>query len=263
MKQNNQELLQKAYKNLKDSIKLQIINLKEVNLIETPHYMIYSIGVESTDAHLNGAICLNDDFAKEMMHKADKFFNKLNLDFSVWVNSEANAELEKLLINKGLTANRSPGSAVMHIDKKINDQDFNHSFQVKKVNCRKEIDDFGEVIKQAFSKTQHVIDKMFETDKTLLHKDIIAHIIYKNEKPLSAVMTVFSEDIAGIYWVGTLEKARGQGLGSLATQIATNIGFDHGKKQVILQASELGERVYKRLGYRTITRYRTYTIRKS
>lgn len=54
-------------------------------------------------------------------------------------------------------------------------------------------------------------------------------MIYKDKELVSAVMTVISECVAGIYWVGILEKIRGQGLGSFATQIATNTGFDSGK----------------------------------
>lgn len=88
-------------------------------------------------------------------------------------------------------------------------------------------------------------------------------MIYKDKEPVSAVMTVISECVAGIYWVGILEKIRGQGLGSFATQIATNTGFDSGKNAVVLQASELGESVYTRLGYQTVTGYRTYTAKRN
>lgn len=149
----------------------------------------------------------------------------------------------------------------MHTDQKIKEIRTSDCFKVKQVKQRSEIDDFGLIIEEAFDKTPQVINKMFEKDSTLIHNDIIAYIIYKDEEPLSAVMTVLSKNIAGIYWVGICTKARGQGLGSLATKVATNIAFDKNINNVILQASALGEKVYKKLGYKTITRYRTYTIK--
>lgn len=253
----------KVDENLKASIKLQINAVGRARMIDNENYIIYSIGVESTDPHLNGALCLNDDYAEEMLEKATVFFEDLNLDYTVWVRDHADFKLEKLLKKRGRTPNRIPGSAVMIIEERIKETELPKNFKIARVRTSVQINDFGEVIKQAFDKTQMLIKQMFETDETLIHENIIAYVIYEMNKPVSAVMTVISEDTAGIYWVGTVERARGQGLGSYATQIATNVGLDSGKNLVILQASELGERVYKKLGYQTVTEYRTYTIKNS
>lgn len=259
MKINKKQLL-KADKNLVDSIRLQVESLTDGKMINHEHYFIYSIGIESTDAHLNGAMCLNDEYAEEMVGKAAAFFEELGLAYSIWVRDYADFKLEELLKSKGYTPNRTPGSAVMFIDQKIDGVELSKDFKIQKVETRKEINDFGKVIQQAFNKTSTVINRMLETDETLLHKNIIAYVIYRDKTPISAVMIVLSEEVAGIYWVGTVESGRGQGLGSYATQIATNAGFDVGKKRVVLQASALGEGVYKKLGYETVTKYRSYTI---
>lgn len=250
-----------ADKNLKDSIKHQISSLENVKMYETENYIIYSIGVETTDAHLNGALCLNDDYAEEMLKKADDFFNDLDLDYTVWVREHADFKLEKVLKARGFSPRRTPGSAVMAIEERVRVADLPDGFKVKGVNNREDIEDFARVTKEAFEKTDIEVDKMYETEETLVHDDIIAYVIYKEDQPVSAVMTVISEDVAGIYWVGTVKSARGQGVGSYVAQIATNAGFDSGKNLVILQASEAGEKVYTKLGYQTLTRYRTYVIK--
>lgn len=262
MNHTSRQSLQKVDENLRDSIKLQINSLEKAQMIETENYIIYSIGVESTDAHLNGALCLNDNYAEEMLQKTDTFFDALDLDYTIWVRAHADVKLEELLKEREVLPNRTPGSAVMLIEENIKKVELPAGFDVKEVKNKKHIADFGKVILHAFDKTQTVINRMFETEKTLLHDAIIAYVIYKDKKPVSAVMTVISECAAGIYWVGTLEEIRGQGLGSFATQIATNAGFNSGKNSVILQASELGEKVYTKLGYQTVTRYRTYTVKR-
>lgn len=262
MRNQMKDKLQQADENLRESIRLQMNAVPGAQLVENENYIIYSIGVESKDPHLNGALCLNDEYAEEMLERANVFFEELNLDYIIWVRDHADFKLEELLKENGLKPNRIPGSAVMIIEEKIKEAELLKNFRVEKVVDRFHINDFGKVVKQAFDKTQPLINQMLKTEETLIDDNIVAFVVYDENKPVSAVMTVFTEDTAGIYWVATVEQARGKGLGSFVTQIATNIGFNRGKNLVILQASELGESVYKKLGFQTITRYRTYTMSK-
>ena len=66
---------------------------------------------------------------------------------------------------------------------------------------------------------------------------------------------MFSHGIAGIYWVGTVKAARGRGLAEYCVREVGNAAFARGARKVILQASQFGEPVYKRMGYREFTRY--------
>ncbi|HVA09644.1 MAG TPA: GNAT family N-acetyltransferase [Acidimicrobiales bacterium] len=58
--------------------------------------------------------------------------------------------------------------------------------------------------------------------------------------------------LAGIFCVGTLERSRGQGLGTAMTQAAMTAARDMGAQVVVLQASEMGQPVYERLGFDTV-----------
>ena len=71
-------------------------------------------------------------------------------------------------------------------------------------------------------------------------------------------MAYESDGVASLQWVGTVPDARGMGLGALVTVESTNLAFDHGVSSVSLQASPMGESVYRRLGYETIFRYGEY-----
>ena len=59
------------------------------------------------------------------------------------------------------------------------------------------------------------------------------------------------------YLVGTIGAARGRGLAELCTRAAGNAGFDLGGRIAALQASPMGEPIYRRMGYVEITRYPT------
>lgn len=76
---------------------------------------------------------------------------------------------------------------------------------------------------------------------------------------VSGAQLLFSHGIAGVYAVGTAASARGRGLAELVTRTVTNIGLDAGAPYVTLQATSMGEPIYRRLGYRELYRFANYT----
>jgi hypothetical protein len=80
-------------------------------------------------------------------------------------------------------------------------------------------------------------------------------LAYQDDRPVAAAQTMLSHGIAGVYWVGTVEEARGGGLGDAVTRAVTNRAFDLGAAAVTLQASSMGEPIYARMGYEVLYRY--------
>jgi ribosomal protein S18 acetylase RimI-like enzyme len=249
-----------ADKNLAESLINRAKNTNKGELYETENYIIYTIGVDVEDAHLNGALCFDDNYSEEMIKKADEFFEIRNRNYVVWVRDHADCNLERILKERELSPKREPGSAGMIINEKIHKVEIPDGFCVKQVTTLKEVEDFSKVIQSAFEMKPDVAKEMFSSSKILYSSNVISFVMYDKEKPVAAASTVMSNGIAGIYWVGTVEEAQGKGLGSYIAQTATNAGFEAGAKAVILQASAAGEKVYRRLGYETITHYRGYPV---
>jgi GNAT superfamily N-acetyltransferase len=65
----------------------------------------------------------------------------------------------------------------------------------------------------------------------------------------ATAMALHTGTVAGVYWVGTTPEARGKGLAAACTALVTNLAFEKGAKAVTLQATHMGEPVYRRLGY--------------
>ena len=57
----------------------------------------------------------------------------------------------------------------------------------------------------------------------------------------------------GLYGVGTDPEARGRGYGSAVTQAGIDWGREQGADLAILHATEMGEPVYRRLGFEAVT----------
>lgn len=77
-----------------------------------------------------------------------------------------------------------------------------------------------------------------------------AHFIaWDGDVPSATASVLLCGDVAGIYLVGTLASARGRGLGSAATLAALHHGIARGAKVGALQSSEMGESVYRGMGF--------------
>ena len=77
-------------------------------------------------------------------------------------------------------------------------------------------------------------------------------------EPVAASGVYVTGATAGVYNVATVEEARGRGVGAAVTWAAAQAGRRAGATRSVLQASEMGEPVYRRMGYETPVRYRQF-----
>jgi ribosomal protein S18 acetylase RimI-like enzyme len=90
----------------------------------------------------------------------------------------------------------------------------------------------------------------------LMADNAVAFLAYRGAEPVAIAMTIVNNGVAGIYWVGTTESARGRGLGRTLTAAAVNAGFDLGAELASLQASPMGEPIYRAMGFEKVFDYR-------
>lgn len=103
-----------------------------------------------------------------------------------------------------------------------------------------------------------VIPAMAGSSPQVSPPHLVTLAAFDGDELLSGAQVLFSHGIAGIYCVGTAESARGRGLAELVTRAVTNLGFEGGAPLVTLQASSMGEPIYRRMGYRDLYRYATH-----
>jgi ribosomal protein S18 acetylase RimI-like enzyme len=87
---------------------------------------------------------------------------------------------------------------------------------------------------------------------------IATFVALRDGTVVAGAMVIVTHGVGGVYWVGTAPDARGQGLAELCTRAAGNAGFDLGARIAALQASVMGEPVYRRMGYVEVTRYPSF-----
>jgi hypothetical protein len=120
--------------------------------------------------------------------------------------------------------------------------------------------DFVKVSDEAYSSIgvpAGLIESAFSDPVPFLEPHIHSVVASLDGEPVAAAQVLLSHGISGVYWVGTVERARGKGLGEAVTRAVTNRSFDEGARVVTLQASPKGEPIYARMGYETLYHYST------
>ncbi|HSZ37952.1 MAG TPA: GNAT family N-acetyltransferase [Acidimicrobiales bacterium] len=101
-----------------------------------------------------------------------------------------------------------------------------------------------------------VLPEVFDNAAALVDDPAVHVVVARRDGVAVATAMIFESDgVASVQWVGTVPTARGGGLGALVTTEVTNLAFERGASSCTLQASPMGEPIYRLLGYETIYRY--------
>jgi ribosomal protein S18 acetylase RimI-like enzyme len=205
----------------------------------------------------NGVMRTDDRVpADAVLARARDFFRARGRGFSIVCRAHADDDLLGVAAAAGLTAfGNAPG---MVLERRLPDASPPPGVTLHRVETPDDAVAFADVQGRAYATYGMPPDV---TPLALGHVDVLRapHIVTwlarQGGAPVAGAMVILSHGIAGIYWVGTVPEARGRGLAELVTRAAGNTGFDLGAPLVVLQASEMGEPVYRRMGYVEITRY--------
>lgn len=99
---------------------------------------------------------------------------------------------------------------------------------------------------------------LFLTEDLLRAPGVVLYVGRLDGTPAATSCLVPTPEVAGIYWVATLEDFRGRGLGEALTWAAVRGGLEQGLPVASLQASAMGAPVYERMGFVTTLDYLKY-----
>jgi ribosomal protein S18 acetylase RimI-like enzyme len=200
--------------------------------------------------------------ALAFLNVAKAFFADRKRSFSIRVRSHVDGDLEQACEAMGLL--RVADNPGMAIDKPLADASAPAGFELRRVGDVETAMDFGRVAADAYATSglrKESAARLFAMPGRLIAPHLVAVVGYADDSPCSCALALLSHGIAGIYWVGTIPQARGSGFAAQCTRSVGNEALARGARFVVLQASEQGEPVYRRMGYREFTRYPWYICR--
>lgn len=77
-------------------------------------------------------------------------------------------------------------------------------------------------------------------------------------EPVATATLFFAAGVAGIYFVCTTPELRGRGIGTAISRDVMLAARDLGYTTAVLGSSPIGQRIYERLGFRTVCAVRVY-----
>lgn len=251
--------LQRAHLNLVDSSR-RFFELDPGAAIEAEPGWLFGAGSASHPVISNAAFRRDDEVdAVEFIASANEFFAARERGFSVWVRAglPEDEDLAAAAEAAGFQAVFEMPEMLLR-DERLGPESTPLGVELRRLSEVDEAADFWAVAKDAYA-TNGFPPEVFAgyTDHAGLLADNVAAFIARVEgEPASIAMTIVSDNVAGIYWVGSRERARGLGLGRAVTVAATNAGLALGAEIASLQASPMGRPIYAKLGYETVYDYR-------
>ena len=225
---------------------------------ESDGIMLFASG-SSLPVICNGAFRTDDTVDPvELVTRADAFFGGRGRGYTVMVRDQpADDDLRRACSAQGLLAFGDP-SPEMSCTKRVEAVP-STDVDLRWVADDGEVADFARVAGNAYGTYGMPADvpaDFFSAPHRLLGAPNV-HVVlaYDGSEAVAGAMSVLSHGIAGIYWVGTVESARGRGLGRLVTTAVTNDALDRGASAVTLQASDMGEPIYRSMGYEALYFY--------
>jgi len=193
-----------------------------------------------------------DDF----LTRTKNFFAERKPLFSLILRGHCDqAIIQHCKDNKVFLVAEAPG---MVLDAPIEGRAVPSGTELHWVDNENELQNFKQVVAEAFHDLgfpKEASESYFAQAQRVISTYSVLAVVYLKGEPSSTAMAILSHGIAGIYWVGTMKKARGMGLAEYCTREVSNAAFAMGARKVVLQASKFGEPVYLKMGYREITRY--------
>ena len=107
---------------------------------------------------------------------------------------------------------------------------------------------------------EQLVDGVMPPLEMLQGDDVGAFIVDLDGKPAAVAMSVLIDGVADIHWVGTMPSAGRRGLGEVATAMALAYGFEGGADVAALQASPMGDGLYRRMGFVELYRYNEFLV---
>lgn len=247
-----------AHLNLIDSSR-QLFALDPGVELERTDGWLFGAGRFSHPVISNGAFRADDALdPSELIDRAQAFFAARGRGFALWARTDQ-AQDRKLIATAEAAGLRNVHEMPeMVLGRRAEVEEPPPGAELGRVASADDAAGFWQVAAAAYVSNGFPPETFayYEDYDGLWADNVAAFLARIDGRPVAIAMTIVSHGVAGIYWVGTTEEARGQGLARTLTATAVNAGFELGAETAALQASSMGEPVYRRLGFETIFGYR-------
>ena len=169
-------------------------------------------------------------------------------------------DLNKLLVENGMTNVREEaGMALIPAD--INTTAGPAEFEVREVSNDLMLHDWSHVFTRSYNLNQAATEMFYQVETELMGSDFRRLFLgYFRNQPVSSGTLFITDNIAGIYAVGTLTDFRGIGFGRAITEVLISEARQHNISLYTLHASPMGLGIYQKIGFKRYCLLRAFSL---
>jgi GNAT superfamily N-acetyltransferase len=192
--------------------------------------------------------------SKHDLTRATRWLSERNVPFWVTAPDPVAGEVADIAEPAGLnpTATTTPGMAYTSLADLPVPAD--EDVEILTVTQPDQLNDFATVASEAFAAPLEAAGTLAPAS-TLGDDRCSLFLAYVKGDPAACGQLLRPMDVAGAYSIGVHERFRRRGLGAAITAAALAAGRDSGCSIGVLQAIPMGEPVYDRMGFETVTQY--------
>lgn len=206
---------------------------------------------------------LTRDTVQAEVQAALAYFAQVNRPFSWWLSpGDQPDHLAKFLLDAGLQEDYSEQAMAADLSQPPAGDIAPHGLQIRRVQTPAELADFAHIISGMWSPPDPQVVRFYElAAPAILHPDspMWFYVGYVEGTPVATGEATVHNGVVGLYNICTLPDFRQRGYGTAMTLQPLRDAHAANCHTAILQATEQGARVYKRLGFETfgiITEYK-------
>lgn len=220
--------------------------------------------VNLMDPHSFNGVFTANLTGKDMDKKIDEiisYFRGQGIPMSWYVGPTSKPEdLGDHLENHGLVhVGGMPGMAI-ELDSINPDTPWPEGLSVEHVRDDKTTKDFINVLCLA-NGVQEYTPRFLNMERNIPSIPRYCYVGYLEKEPVTTSVLMLTLGVAGLFGVATVPEGRGRGLGTAISLHALREARDMGYKVSVLQSSEMGYRVYQRLGFEDYCRLEIYRLK--
>ncbi|MEM9526841.1 MAG: GNAT family N-acetyltransferase, partial [Bacteroidota bacterium] len=231
-----------------------------MQVYETPNLTYVDSNLPSDTFNLihlkNGTALTELELATALDH-----YRSRQLPFCFWTNEEQLAPTVDKLKQSGLQLQEEGLGMFLDLAEYQHITEEQHRF-IGQVANPAEISDYAQVIAENWTPPDQNVLSYYRksAEHFLAQENQISLLIYRHEDVPVGTLEFFpsNEEVVGIYGVSTKAAFRRQGIASALMSKALNTAKTQGFRQVVLLASEAGASVYRKYGFKALTKYYEY-----